>query len=225
MAVTFIRTLIIFIVLLIVIRLMGKRQIGEMQPFEFIITLIIADLACIPMADVSIPLFYGIGAIIGVFILHQILSLLERLGPKVNKVMSGKPSIVIDKDGVNILELKKNNMDVNDLAESMRVQGYFSFDDVYYAIFESNGKLSALENSSKSVPTNQISFLIVNCGKIDEKNLNKLNLSRNEIHGFLQKNKIELKDVEVMTVDNNGRTYLKQKNNPYKILYVKENND
>ena len=76
MAVTFIRTLIIIITLIVLMRLMGKREIGEMQPYEFIITLIIADLACIPMTDVSIPLTYGIVAIVCVFLLHQILTLL-----------------------------------------------------------------------------------------------------------------------------------------------------
>ena len=74
MTVIFIRTLITFIALVIVMRLMGKRQIGEMQPFEFIVTLIIADLACVPMADVSIPLIYGLVAVFTLFILHQLLS-------------------------------------------------------------------------------------------------------------------------------------------------------
>ena len=73
MIVTFIRTTVIFITLIVVMRLMGKRQIGEMQPFEFIVTLIIADLACIPMADVSIPLVYGVVAILALFLLHQLL--------------------------------------------------------------------------------------------------------------------------------------------------------
>ena len=77
MALIFIRTAIIFITLLFVMRLMGKSQIGEMQPFEFVISLVIAELACIPMADTSIPLFYGIIAILTIFILHQIVWLLE----------------------------------------------------------------------------------------------------------------------------------------------------
>ena len=79
MVVTFLRTIIIFVTLVVVMRLMGKRQIGEMQPFEFIVTLIIADLACIPMADVSTPLIYGLVSIISLFILHQIL---QKLFPK-----------------------------------------------------------------------------------------------------------------------------------------------
>ena len=93
MVVTFIRTLIIFITLVAVMRLMGKRQIGEMQPFEFIVTLIIADLACVPMADVSIPLTYGIVAILTLFILHQLLSFLEQGGDflKTRHIRQTKP--------------------------------------------------------------------------------------------------------------------------------------
>ena len=99
---------------------MGKRQIGEMQPFEFIVTLIIADLACIPMADVSIPLIYGIVAILALFILHQLLSLLEQCGNIPKRIISGKPSLVINADGVDMKELKRNNLGVDDLIESMR---------------------------------------------------------------------------------------------------------
>ena len=147
MLTVFIRTLIIFITLIIVMRFMGKRQIGEMQPFEFIITLIIADLACIPMADVSIPLLYGVVAVLGLFLLHQLISVLELLGDSVKKIISGKPSVVINRQGVDLKELKRNNMGVEDLIESMRSSGYFSLDDVEYAIFESNGKLSPMENN------------------------------------------------------------------------------
>ena len=114
MALIFIRTAIIFFVLLLVMRLMGKSQIGEMQPFEFVISLVIAELACIPMADTSIPLFYGIIAIVTIFILHQIVWLLELWFKPVKKVVSGKPSVVINKDGIDEFQLKKNNLDVSD---------------------------------------------------------------------------------------------------------------
>ena len=114
MIIIFIRTAVIFLTLMVVMRLMGKRQIGEMQPFEFIITLIIADLACIPMADVSIPLIYGVVAILALFLLHQLIFLLENCGSFMQRVISGKPSVVINKDGVDLKELKKNDMSVSD---------------------------------------------------------------------------------------------------------------
>ncbi len=132
MVIIFIRSLTTFIVLLIVMRLMGKRQIGEMQPFELVITLLIAELACIPMADISVPLVYGIAAILAVFILHQLLSVIEQSGQLAKRIISGKPSLVLNKNGVDFTELRRNNMDVEDLIESMRSAGYYSLDDLDY---------------------------------------------------------------------------------------------
>lgn len=218
MAVTFIRTLITFITLVIVMRLMGKRQIGEMQPFEFVITLIIADLACVPMADVSIPLVYGIVGILGLFVLHQLLSFIEQKGNIPKIILSGKPSIVINKDGVDVKELKKNNMGVEDLIESMRSMGYFSLDDLDYAIFESNGKLSALEKQEKESVDTGLPLIIVNDGKAVERNLEYINKDKTSLIEYIKSNDSNLKNTEVMTVDGNGRVYFKEKNKKYKIL-------
>ena len=99
MLVISLRTLIIYLTLIVVMRFMGKRQIGEMQPFEFVITLIIADLACVPMADVSIPLLYGIVSILVLFLLHQLISLIEQSGDFAKRLVSGKPSVVITREG------------------------------------------------------------------------------------------------------------------------------
>ncbi len=217
MVVIFLRTLIIFLTLLVVMRLMGKRQIGEMQPFEFIVTLIVADLACIPMSDVSIPLLYGIVSILTLFLLHQLLSLIEQSGDIPKKIISGKPSIVINKNGVDFLELKKNNLGIDDLIESMRSAGYFSLDDARYAIFESNGKLSVFpsENAPKST---SLPLLIVNMGKVIERNLGILKVDKNAVSEFLQNNNGDIKQTEVLTIDGNGRAYLKRKKRKFEIL-------
>lgn len=218
MIIIFLRTLIIFITLVIVMRLMGKRQIGEMQPFEFIVTLIVADLACIPMADVSIPLIYGVVAILGLFLLHQIMFFIEELGPFFKLVISGKPSIVLDKNGVVIKELKRNNMGVEDLIESMRSSGYFSLDDLDYAIFESNGKLSALPNRQMDKKSTSIPIVLISDGKINSKNADIIKAEKSHITDFIKKYDCTLKKVEVMTIDGNGRVYFKIKNKPFKIL-------
>ena len=218
MIVTFFRTLIILITLIILMRLMGKRQIGEMQPFEFIVTLIIADLACVPMADVSIPLVYGIVSIGCLFLLHQAFSILEQKGKFFKKIISGSPSVVINKDGVVIKELKKNNMSVDDLIESMRTSGYFSLDDLYYAIYESNGQLSAFENSGRENAPTSLPLLIVSNGKIDKSNCAVMNTPVSAVQEFIKGKARSIKDVEVMTVDGNGRVYFKRKNKPYQIL-------
>ena len=218
MLIIFIRTLIIFLVLVVVMRLMGKRQIGEMQPFEFIITLIIADLACIPMADLSIPLIYGVAAVLALFLLHQLFTLIEQSGRVPKKILSGTPSVVINKNGVDLNELKKNNMGVEDLIESMRSQGYFSLDDVDYAIFESNGKLSALESAEREKTPSSMPILIINNGKLLGKNLKVLQDDEEKLKSFVAQNGATLKNTEALTVDGNGRAYLKKKNEKFRIL-------
>lgn len=215
MALIFIRTAVIFFTLLVIMRLMGKSQIGEMQPFELVITLLIAELACIPMADSSIPLLYGIIAIVSIFILHQIVWLLDLWFKPMKTVICGKPSLVITKEGIDSYQLRKNNLDVSDLIESMRGAGYFNLDDVYYGLYEANGKFSALP---KEELTPTLPVLLVDNGKPDEKNAQVAGITLDDVKSFVEEQKVKLKNVLVMTVDSNGRVYFQQKGKPYKIL-------
>ena len=114
------RSIVIYIFVLFVIRLMGKRQVGEMQPFEFVITLIIADLACIPMAELAVPLAHGIVPIFTLLILHFLICVFSRKSMKMRYLLSGRPAIVISPRGINYMELKKLNMTLDDLIEAMR---------------------------------------------------------------------------------------------------------
>lgn len=219
MALIFIRTAIIFITLLFIMRLMGKSQIGEMQPFEFVIALLIAELACIPMADSSIPLLYGIVAILAIFVMHQIVLLLDLWFKPMKNVVCGKPSVVINKDGLDEYQLKKSNLDVGDVIESMRVAGYFSLDDVYYGLFEANGSFSALENPERS--TSSLSFTLIEMGKADTKNMAACGIDRQTLDEFLEKQNAKLKQVLVMTVNSEGRVYFQKRGEKYKILNIK----
>lgn len=218
MALIFIRTAIIFLTLLFIMRLMGKSQVGEMQPFEFVISLLIAELACIPMADSSIPLLYGIIAIVAIFILHQIVWLLDLWFKPMKTVVCGKPSVVINKNGIDEYQLKQNNLDVSDLIESMRGAGYFSLDDVYYGLYESNGSFSALENPDKS--SSSLSYLLVDGGKADKKNLALCGLDKARLDEFLKEQDAQLKQVLVMTVNGDGRVYFQKRGEKYKILQM-----
>ncbi|MBQ3235852.1 MAG: DUF421 domain-containing protein [Clostridia bacterium] len=220
MAVIFIRSSLIYVALLILMRLMGKRQIGEMQPFEFTVTLLIAELACIPMSDFSIPLLYGVSAIVSVFILHQFMTLLDKSGNVFKFLLSGKPSVVINRNGVDFKELKKNNLDVQDLIESMRTLGYFSLDSVYFAIYEANGTLSALENDDLSFSPSMPLAVIKN-GKLDDKNLEKIGYSKEKLQGVLSGLGAQsIKAVGVFTVDGNGRYYLQRYGKKYETGYI-----
>lgn len=217
MALIFVRTAIIFITLLIVMRLMGKSQIGEMQPFEFIITLLIAELACIPMADSTIPLLYGVISIVAMFILHQIVWLLDLWFNPMKAIICGRPSIVITKEGIDEYQLKKNNLDVSDLIESMRAAGYFNLDDVYYGLYEANGSFSALEREQK---TNSLAVALIDSGKLNGHNLSVCGISREKLDGFLKEQGVKINKVLVMTVDGNGRVYFQKRGEKYKILNI-----
>lgn len=221
MIIIFIRSVVIFITLLVVMRLMGKRQIGEMQPFELVITLLISELACIPMTDVSVPLLYGVVAIIAIFILHQIISILQQTSQTAKLVLSGKPSLVLNKNGVDFYELKQNNMDVEDLIESMRSAGFYSLDDLDYAIFESNGKLSTKEKQGYEQKKSALPLLIINNGQIKDKNLDIIKMNVQTIKDIiLDKGAKSIKQVGVMTIDGNGKVYFQTLNGKYETFNI-----
>ena len=219
MSIVFIRAIILMITLLVVMRLMGKRQIGEMEPFEFVITLLIAELICVPMGDVSIPLLYGVVSVLAVFVLHQLFTLLEGSGRTMRKIISGKPSIVINKNGIDIHELKSNNMSVDDLLEVLRGTGNFSFDSVNYAILESNGVLSVMKKEGSSCQ--DLPLLIVSEGKTVKNNMDRLGIDETFVKNLLKEQGVErIKDVIALTVDEAGKTFLQVRNEKYKVCEI-----
>jgi uncharacterized membrane protein YcaP (DUF421 family) len=221
MALIVIRTVLIFIVLLAVMRLMGKRQIGEMQPYELVITLIVADLACIPMADNTIPLTYGFAAVVTVYALHQLVCIIDLKIPKAKILLSGTPSVVINKNGIDEKQLKKNNLDVGDLIESMRSAGYFSLDEVDYALYEAGGSFSALPKQKSEEENPSLPVVIVSDGKFHDKNITLTGKSREFYSQILRGQGLnEIKKVLVLTVDGNGKAYAQKKGEKYKVFTI-----
>lgn len=221
MALVTIRTAIIFIILLVIMRLMGKRQIGEMQPFELVITLLIAELACIPMADVSIPLLYGIISVVTIFVLHEIMTLLDLKLKPLKSFISGKPSVVVNKNGIDDYQLKRNNLDVSDLIESLRTAGYFSLDAVDYALYEANGTFSALPKQDYEQMQTSLPIVIIDNGKYDKKNLEITGLEQSFFDGVLKEQGVKSpKEVLVLTADGTGKIYLQVKKRKFSTFNV-----
>lgn len=192
---------------------MGKRTLGEMQPYEFVIVLAVAELACIPMQDISISIFYGLIPLGVVIILHSILTILSSKSIKMRKFLNGKPFIIIDDDGINVKTMEKLNIDVNDLLASIRQQGYFSITQIKYGIIETNGKLSILENDKADAP-NSIPMTLIVEGKLLNKNVDALNLTQQSIDKLLNDNKLKMKEVLLMTADSNN-VFIQPKNAKY----------
>lgn len=220
-----IRVLIIYILILFVFRLMGKRQLGQMQPFELVLTLIIADLATIPMAEMSVPLLNGIVPLLTLVVFHFVLTTLTRVSTNFSKFISGKPIIVIDMKGINYGALKKLNITIDDLFESIREAGYFSFTEVQYAIMETNGKVSVMPKPEFAPVTNgdmkikkdddTLPLTIISEGQYMKENLQMSDKNKEFYENFLKKQNVKsIKQVLILTITKQGEVYFQEKNKP-----------
>lgn len=149
MLVTFVRSIVLYIIILIVMRLMGKREIGQLQPFELVVAILIADLASIPMADTGIPIQNGIIPILGLLVMDLIISMLNMKSIRAREIISGKPTILIYRGKIDEKALRKERFTVNELEERLRGNDIASIGDVEYAILETNGSLSVIPKPSK----------------------------------------------------------------------------
>lgn len=223
------RGIIIYLLVLLIFRLMGKRQLGQLQPFEFVITLIIADLATIPMTEINVPLLHGIVPLVTVSLLHFTISLIARKSIFMRKLFNGKPVIVISPNGIDYEALKRLNMNFNDLCESLREMNYFSLDQIQYAIVETNGKMTILPNADnaplcatdlkiKKQETALPLMLICDGHKIKE-NLKIAKIDDDFLLSALKKvGAFRFSDVMIATIDNLGKMYIQPKNKKYKVL-------
>ena len=159
MLIIFIRTIIIYFVVLLVMRLMGKSEISQFQPFEFVIAIMIADLAIIPMQNPGISLVNGIISIMALLIAHIIISTISIKNKKAQRITSGYPSILINKGKIDIKELEKQNITINELQEILRQNSYPYIEEVYYVILEPSGEVSIIEKENKEYDNSNILFL------------------------------------------------------------------
>lgn len=234
-----IRSIIIYTVVITVFRLMGKRQIGQMQPFELVLTLIIADLATIPMGESAIPMLHGLVSLLTLVVAHYILTVLTKNSEFFNKVISGKPFIIINPNGVDYENLKKLNLSLDDVFESIRGCGYFSLEEVEYAIVETNGLVNVLakkdfspitigdvSNQSDSLKLNpaqekKIPVTLISEGKLNNENMTLLGYNKKNIDNIFKiVGAKKIKEILILTIDANGKIYFQLKNSNYKIFNV-----
>ena len=229
-----IRSIIVYCIVLFAVRIMGKRQIGDLQPFELVVTLIIADLACIPMSDSTIPIVFGIVPLLTLVVLHHIFTFLNRKSIIFRKIINGKPVIVIDKDGINYSALKKLNMTLNDLTEGLRGCQCFDINEVAYAIVETNGNISVMlksncqpvsnENMKLNIEEASIKLMLINDGKIIKENLTYFGLDEEFLFNIIRQEKINnIKDILILTIDKQGEIFFQEKNKPCKTIKAGKN--
>lgn len=234
-----IRSIIIYLVVITVFRLMGKRQIGEMQPFELVLTLIVADLATIPMGESSIPMLHGLISLLTLVAVHFLLTVLTKHSEFFNKFISGKPIIIVTPDGIDYENLKKLNLSIDDVFESIRGCGFFSLEEVQYAIIETNGLVNVLakkdfspitlkdfSNMGTSLEINppeekRIPVTLIAEGKANKANLEIMGLNEKNLNNILNiVGAKKIKDVLILTMDSNGKIYFQLKNKNYKIFNI-----
>ena len=198
---------------------MGKRQLGEMQPFELVITLIIADLATIPMAETALPLIQGIIPLLTLVCIHYLICLLSRKSLFFRKLINGKPIILLDPDGINYENLKRVNMTFNDLMEGIRTAGYFNLEELLYVILQTNGSMTVVNRSEYSPITAEdmkiekqqasLPVIIVNKGKINKENLLLAQIDEKFLLENIKQIGINsIKDILILTIDNYGKLYV-----------------
>ncbi len=221
MLITFFRTIILYIIVLIVMRLMGKREIGQMQPFELAISIMIADLATIPMTETGIPIFNGIVPILGLLLMHLMISVINMKSLKAREVICGKPSILIYRGKINEKALIKERFTINELQERLRNNNIVNLGDVEYAILETSGQVTVIQKPEKrgTIPEDfnitpeyeGIPYDLVIDGKIMEKNLQAIGKNKEWLRKQVEKFKIKPQEALVVTIDGKGQIFCQKK--------------
>ena len=221
MLVTFIRSIVIYTIVLIVMRLMGKREIGQMQPFELAISIMIADLASIPMTDTGVPISNGIIPIMGLLVMHLIISILNIKSSKMREFICGKPTILIYKGKIDEKKLKKERFTLNELEEKLRSNNIMNIGDVDYAILETSGDISVIPKPDKRTTTPQdfnimpdfegINYNLIIDGKVMKENLKKIGKNYEWLKKQTNKFQMQPEEVLIFTMNSKGDTYCQKK--------------
>lgn len=221
MLITFIRAIVLYIIVLIVMRLMGKREIGQLQPFELAISIMIADLASIPMTESGIPISNGIIPILGLLVMHLLISLINLKSIQMRKIICGKPSILIYRGKIDEKVLMKERFTINELQERLRGNNVTNISDVEYAILETSGQVTVIQKPNKrtTIPEDfnimpeyeGIPYDLVVDGKIMEKNLQSIGKNYEWLKKEVKKFHMKPEEALLVTLDGKGQIFCQKK--------------
>ena len=222
MAIIFVRTVILYFAILISMRIMGKRQLGEMEISEFIVAALIADLAATPLQDIGIPLLNGLVPIIIMFCFEIIIAGLNMRSIKLRKLTYGRPEIIIRNGRIIREAMQKNRFTLDELMQELRAQGLTDTAQVEYAVLETNGQLSIILKSGDQPATasqmgvvgDDVSYahIIINEGRILDNNLELLGRDRRWLSNELKRQNFRSADeVYILTLSESGRGFCQAK--------------
>ena len=221
MILSYVRTLILYLVLVAAIRLMGKRQIGQMEPSEFVVTMLVANLAAIPMQEEGIPLFTGVIPILTVLGVELVLSALSLRSIGFRKLLCGKPVILIENGNILQENLRKTRITLDELTGHLREKDVLDLQVVQYAILETNGNLSVFpypkekpasaKDAGIAAGKQSLPVTVISDGKLLQENLAKAKKDTRWVQRVLREHRAELQDTWLLTVDGNDRIYFCRK--------------
>ena len=222
MAIVFLRTLIVYISLLITLRLMGKRQLGEMELSEFVVAALIADLAAHPPQDIGIPMINGLIPIITLFCCELLISGLTMKNLRLRTLFFGEPSLLIENGQIKQREMQKNRFTLDELLEEMRAQGATDLAKVHTAILETDGRLNIVLKSTElpvtagmlnlAVPQSSPPEVLVNDGRIIEDGLRRCGLNLPWLETKLKELGVQsASELFVLTVNSKNEIYYAKK--------------
>lgn len=225
MLIIVIRTLILYAVVIFSLRIMGKRQIGELQPSELVVAIMISDLATVPMESINIPLITGIVPVFTLILAEIMLSFAGLKSRTVRKVIAGSPSVVIYDGVINERELERMRFTLDDLLEELRLMGFFDISDVAVAVLETSGKISVIPNDDartatvrdlqlKKVKRDGLPCTIIVDGKLNRYELKRSGKSLDFIKTEIAKRSVgAIRDVFIFSIDPEGGIYMQMKEN------------
>lgn len=219
------RTIILYLFIVVCIRLMGKRQIGELEPSELVLSLLLADIASVPMQDFGIPLFAGMIPILALISISAILSALTVKNIRMRAILNGRPSIVIENGKIRPKEMLKNRFTADELMEELRISGQTDISKIKCAILETSGRLSVIPYATEqpvtvkqmNLPTQEagLPVILINDGRLIEHNLKECGLDRIWLMQQLNARGVHSqKEIFLLTVDENHKIYYTTKTEP-----------
>ena len=223
MITAFFRTVLLYILIVVGMRLMGKRQIGELEPSELVLTMMISDLASVPMQDFGIPLLAGFIPILTLLALSLFLSQLSLHNLRFRKLMCGSPTILIRNGEIQQSAMRKNRLTLDELLEELREQGYSNLKDIKYAILENSGQLSVFPWTAQQPPTveqlgleiqNDVTLpvVLINDGRVLQKNLTACGRDARWLQKQLQAEKVSSpREIFLLTLDEQGSVFCVKK--------------
>lgn len=214
MIISFVRTVLLYIVILLAVRLMGKRQISELQTSELVVTLLISDIAAIPMQDTGQPLASGFIPIAVLVMCEIAISVFMLKSGKFRRLVCGKPVIIIENGKIQQQEMSRLRLSIEDLFEELREKDVFSINDVAWAIMETNGKLSIIKKPEKDSPTNEMlglfppdtgmEVVVISDGEYSDASLQLCGKNRQWVQEILKCRGIFPNQIFIMTANSHG---------------------